>query len=228
MYRTITHNTARAFLLLSMIGGFASAADAPSLLDEADIHFRHARRVIQENCRDCAELKEDALTQGLFEMRQAIDMNCRETEPAYQLLAEGYKTLLSVFTPPGSADLDHLIPELTRIYDHLLESSPRDPELLFERAKLYRKKDEKLAGFRHVLDVDSNYAPARFAVAYLLLEAGKTGKGLSEFRKLRPSPVKAELYRNTVAALLQKQGRQKEADQARRETFATFHLAERR
>jgi tetratricopeptide (TPR) repeat protein len=138
--------------------------------------------VEDENCPECPGATEEGLRSGLADLETAVEAGVEDEDASLRALSDGYNNLLLRYLQPGSADYTAYQERLKAINERILARDPTNVEALLEQAAALEDKEEQLAAFERITEIDPTFAPARYALGVMFYERGQKDEAIEQMK----------------------------------------------
>lgn len=174
----------------------------------ADEHFEVGETLIEANHYDSHGATQNGMEQGIFQMKEAIRLNCSDTKRAYLILADAYDQMRVPPTSGSDADRKR-VADRDQILRQLYQSYPDDLEVLGRYANRVSVRTEKIRAYRRMTELNPKLADPHTMLALFLIQDGKLTAGIEEGKlgiELEVSPDVAGDRANMLAQALTAKG----------------------
>ncbi len=180
--------------------------------------LQQGQALVRQNCGDCIGSTKEKLLDGIELIQAALAHGLHEDEAkAYRALAEGYATMVYVFSEPDSADQEDFRKLQREAWRCYLEIEPRDVDALERYAYSLEHAEERVTVWRRILGTEPKHVQARASVGDYLVATGEVDEGLLLVRAAFDDAVGAEkrAIGGQLLELLLSVGKEEEAAELR-------------
>jgi hypothetical protein len=139
----------------------------PPKNDPSQPDFGQSKKLIEDNCADCAGATKEGLVQGIEGMEKALDRGYVDRGGGLRLLAKAYNDLALVHSKPDSVEYGQALGRRRAVLEQLVAFSPKDPDVRYEYAMTFTDPQQRMLALKEVLEVHPQHEPTRAALEEL-------------------------------------------------------------